>query len=169
MVPQPAKPKATTQELVKNSQKVRILPESRIGRSWLGRSRWPKRPIVYETGRSCVPTVHLRSDSSRLILTMKKDCLLKPVRVFPDPFRKLPNILVLCEVYNHEWSPIGTNHRYSCKKTMDKAADSKPWFGLEQEYTLLDHDGESFSLTIARVIHAKIDVLAPLKKSELRF
>ena len=71
-----------------------------------------------------------------------KDCLLKPVRVFPDPFRKLPNILVLCEVYNHEWSPIGTNHRYSCKKTMDKAADSKPWFGLEQEYTLLDHDGE---------------------------
>jgi len=69
------------------------------------------------------------------------DCLLKPVRVFPDPFRKLPNILVLCEVYNHEWSPIGTNHRYSCKKTMDKAADSKPWFGLEQEYTLLDHDG----------------------------
>ena len=69
--------------------------------------------------------------------------MLKPVRVFPDPFNKLPNILVLCEVYNHDWSPAGTNHRFSCVKTMSKAAEDKPWFGLEQEYTLLDADGET--------------------------
>ena len=96
----------------------------------------------------------------------EKDCLLKPVRVFPDPFRKLPNILVLCEVYNHEWSPIGTNHRYSCKKTMDKVADSKPWFGLEQEYTLLDHDGESFSW----VLNRDLTVLrSPTQMAKTRF
>ena len=68
--------------------------------------------------------------------------MLKPVRVFPDPFNKLPNILVLCEVYNHDWSPAGTNHRFSCAKTMTKAAEEKPWFGLEQEYTLLAADGK---------------------------
>jgi len=70
------------------------------------------------------------------------DCMLKPIRVFPDPFRKLPNILVLCEVYNHDWTPTGTNFRYSCVKTMEKTASSKPWFGLEQEYTLLDESGK---------------------------
>ena len=74
--------------------------------------------------------------------------MLKPVRVFPDPFNKLPNILVLCEVYNHDWSPAGTNHRFSCVKTMTKATDEKPWFGLEQEYTLLDADGEFDKLVL---------------------
>ena len=67
--------------------------------------------------------------------------MLKPIRVFPDPFRKLPNILVLCEVYSHDWTPTGTNFRYSCVKTMEKTASAKPWFGLEQEYTLLDQSG----------------------------
>jgi len=72
------------------------------------------------------------------------DRMLKPVRVFPDPFNKLPNILVLCEVYNHDWTPAGTNHRFSCAKTMTKATKDIPWFGLEQEYTLLDADGHPY-------------------------
>ena len=34
-----------------------------------------------------------------------------------------------------------TNHRSSCAKIMEQVQKERPWFGLEQEYTLFDVDG----------------------------
>jgi len=66
------------------------------------------------------------------------DVYLRPVAFFPDPLRGAPNILVLNECWNADGTPNKFNHRHECAKLMEQHAEHEPWFGLEQEYTLLD-------------------------------
>jgi len=65
------------------------------------------------------------------------DVLLKPVAMYPDPFRGSPNIIVLCECWNADGTPNKYNFRYECNKVMEAYKDEVPMFGLEQEYTLM--------------------------------
>lgn len=69
------------------------------------------------------------------------DIYMKPVSIFRDPFIPGNNILVLCETIDKDGLPHPTNMRATCAKVMEQAKDSHPWFGIEQEYTLLDLDG----------------------------
>lgn len=72
------------------------------------------------------------------------DVYLRPCAVFPDPLRGSPNILVLAECWNADGTPNKYNYRHECAKVMEQFADEKPWFGLEQEYTLLDLDNRPY-------------------------
>ena len=62
------------------------------------------------------------------------DCLLQPAAVYPDPDRFGGNgWLVMCEVLNAD----GTPHESNGRATIEDE-DNDFWFGLEQEYTLID-------------------------------
>lgn len=65
------------------------------------------------------------------------DIVLRPVRAVRDPFRE-GGFLVLCEVFRGDGEVHATNARARLRATLDEgAASSDPWFGFEQEYTLM--------------------------------
>lgn len=66
------------------------------------------------------------------------DLLLKPVNFIQDPVRGGNNLLVLCEVMNPDGTPHSTNTRAQLREILAAGASSdEPWFGFEQEYTLM--------------------------------
>jgi len=65
------------------------------------------------------------------------DLLLKPAFVCNDPLRGDNHKLVLCEVLTSDGQPHSTNTRAELRKVVDQYADHDPWFGIEQEYTML--------------------------------
>lgn len=72
------------------------------------------------------------------------DMYLVPAAMFRDPFRKDLNKLVFCEVFKYNRKPAKTNSRHTCKRIMDMVSNQHPWFGMEQEYTLMGTDGHPF-------------------------
>ncbi|KAL0463324.1 UNVERIFIED_CONTAM: Glutamine synthetase nodule isozyme [Sesamum latifolium] len=65
-----------------------------------------------------------------------------PQAIFRDPFRRGNNILVMCDAYTPAGEAIPTNNRHKAAKIFSHpdVASEEPWYGIEQEYTLLKKD-----------------------------
>lgn len=68
------------------------------------------------------------------------EVIIKARAIFRDPFRRGNNILVICDTYEPNGTPLPTNTRAPADVIMEKAKAHEPWFGLEQEYTLFTAD-----------------------------
>ncbi|CAN6478183.1 unnamed protein product [Victoria cruziana] len=70
------------------------------------------------------------------------EVILYPQAIFRDPFRRGNNILVMCDTYTPQGEPIPTNKRYNAAKIFSHpdVLKEEPWYGIEQEYTLLQKD-----------------------------
>ena len=67
------------------------------------------------------------------------DVVLEPAFQCPDPIRGANDVLVLCEtLLTSDMSPHPTNTRAAARAALEQYGDQEPWFGLEQEYTMLE-------------------------------
>lgn len=66
------------------------------------------------------------------------EILLKPKAVFKSKTNIKLTVLVLCGTYDMNGKPTPSNTRDGAKALFDKNRSCEPWFGLEQEYFILD-------------------------------
>ena len=79
---------------------------------------------------------------------IEKSVLLDPVAIYPDPFRGGKHLLVLCQNLSMDKTPHYTNHRAKAAEILERAKDSQPQFGIEQEYMIFQrefalHEGQA--------------------------
>ena len=85
---------------------------------------------VFNGELEAIPEWSFDGSSTKQADGHSSDCILKPVKVYPDATRKNA-YMVMCEVLNADGTPHESNYR---SKFED---DTDFWFGFEQEYTLV--------------------------------
>ena len=99
-----------------------------------------KTKVVKDFGNKEAPVWGFDGSSTEQADGGSSDCVLKPVRVYPNPLESNSSI-VFCEVFNVDDTPHSTNTRRMLEETLeDLESNIDEWVGYEQEYTLYDLD-----------------------------
>lgn len=90
-----------------------------------------------------IPKWNYDGSSTGQATTSDSEIVLNPVKLFKDPFhepRKSKEfyVIVLCDTYNSDGTVCASNTRYEANRIFEECADEKPWFGLEQEFFIIN-------------------------------
>jgi glutamine synthetase len=67
------------------------------------------------------------------------EVIIKPCTIYKCPFRNGNNILVMCDTYKPDGTPLVGNNRNWAKMIFDSSLDEKPWYGIEQEFFMISN------------------------------
>jgi len=132
---------------------------------WLGGNYELRSKIkVHETSNSVlcmndiknVPAWNYDGSSTSQTSGENSEINLLPISVYKNPlFKKrhegLESLLVLCETRDKNGNPLTTNNRFESQKVFESFKDEQPWFGLEQEFFILNKE-------IYEELHTKTNV-----------
>jgi glutamine synthetase len=87
-----------------------------------------------------LPVWNYDGSSTGQAIGTDSEIMIKPVFICADPLRKtvFPSFLVLCETYDKEMKPLKNNYRIFATETLKSFKNQEPWFGLEQEYFIIN-------------------------------
>jgi len=87
-----------------------------------------------------IPSWNFDGSSTGQASGNNSEIILKPVKIFTKGyFLSLSQTIVLCDTYTPDGVLHPTNHRFYAKQLFDKKLEEKPWYGLEQEYFMIDN------------------------------
>jgi len=88
-----------------------------------------------------IPSWNYDGSSTSQASGSDSEVTLIPCAVFESPFNENKykyNILVLCDTYTPDNIPLKNNHRPWAKYIFDQNKDAEPWYGIEQEYFIMN-------------------------------
>tara|TARA_A100001015_G_C15043624_1_gene741685 strand:- start:2 stop:958 length:957 start_codon:yes stop_codon:yes gene_type:complete len=102
-----------------------------------------KTKVIYDDLKNIkeLPLWNYDGSSTNEANTENSEIILKPCSVFKDPFRGGDCLMVLCETYDGEMTPLASNTRASAETFFEKHKDKECVFGIEQEF-FLERGGE---------------------------
>ena len=68
------------------------------------------------------------------------EIILVPCKIIPDPIRYGNAIIVWCETTYPDGTYLPNSHRHWANEIFEKNKEAEPWFGLEQEYFMINQD-----------------------------
>ena len=86
-----------------------------------------------------LPIWNYDGSSTGQALGSDSEIFLKPVAIFKDPFRKnMSAYLIWCSCYDKNKIPLSNGHRNLAVDIFNKYKEQEPWFGIEQEYFIIE-------------------------------